>query len=374
MGCWTAPGRCSIGAGMTKRTTYIGLDVVRFLAALSVTLYHFVYFNWITDAEMASRLDLPQEPFRWGFVGVPVFFVLSGFVIAFSANGRSVAEFVKGRALRLYPVAWICATITLVVTECTWGDYVRSAVLWPIGPWVSGVYWTLAIEIIFYAVVAVCLWREIRITSLGYALTGLGALYWIGRTIDFVLGGHLKELFAPFETPIGSLTLVTQAMYFGVGITLWSISSNGPNRIRYAAVALALIAGTLALFASARFRIHSEGGAVWQSIELPAFWLASVALIGLAIRFNGAIPSRLEKPARTLGLLTYPLYLVHSELGSAVIRWSAPAGGWAAISLAIAVVIAAAYLVMKIEPYLKRPLAAVLHARQRMVNPPIDLP
>lgn len=109
-------------------------------------------------------------------------------------------------------------------------------------------------------------------------------------------------------------------------------------------------------------------------MELPGLWLASMLIIGLAIRYNAAIPSRLAKPARAAGLLTYPLYLVHSEIGSAVMRRTASAGGWIALGAAVAVALIAAYIVVKAEPLLRRHFAAALHFRRRELGTTTDLP
>jgi exopolysaccharide production protein ExoZ len=66
----------------------------------------------------------PLAQFTWfGWVGVEVFFVISGFVITNSARGASPIEFLKGRVLRLYPAAWICATLSLFALIFIAGDH-----------------------------------------------------------------------------------------------------------------------------------------------------------------------------------------------------------------------------------------------------------
>src|SRR5258706_15154943 len=59
----------------------------------------------------ADVLYPSAAPFTWfGWGGVEIFFVISGFVIANSASRSSPTEFLLGRALRLYPAVWVCAT------------------------------------------------------------------------------------------------------------------------------------------------------------------------------------------------------------------------------------------------------------------------
>src|ERR1700719_3167896 len=102
------------------------LDPLRFAAALGVAVFHLTFWSWAGSSTgvapgfehyVAADLQFQSAaPFTWfGWVGVEIFFVISGFVIANSASKSSAAEFLLGRALRLYPAVWVCATATLLV-------------------------------------------------------------------------------------------------------------------------------------------------------------------------------------------------------------------------------------------------------------------
>ena len=79
---------------------------------------------------------------RSGWVGVEVFFVISGFVIAYSASEKDAARFFRSRLLRLAPAAWSCATITLAVAVLAGVlnvasariAYIKSMTFFPYGP------------------------------------------------------------------------------------------------------------------------------------------------------------------------------------------------------------------------------------------------
>lgn len=146
---------------------YSGLDLVRFVAG--VAGFHLGYWAW-RDAP-SPLLPAISSWVAFGWVGVEVFFVISGFVIAKSAANKTVTQFIKSRAKRLYPAVWICATITAVRSPTTIKSYLRSITLFPLGPWVSIVYWTLPLEMAFYAAVAIFLWRT---SKLGHLALGLG--------------------------------------------------------------------------------------------------------------------------------------------------------------------------------------------------------
>ena len=78
------------------------LDAFRGIAAMAVVLYHYsTRYNEIFD--VTSFLN-----FSFGWMGVPLFFILSGFVITLSVNRcKSPFEFLYRRFIRLYPTYWI---------------------------------------------------------------------------------------------------------------------------------------------------------------------------------------------------------------------------------------------------------------------------
>ena len=84
------------------------LDLLRLFAALSVVLFHYAFRGAAADGY--THVHLPELiPFaKYGARGVSLFFVISGFVIAYSAVGRSTQDFAIARITRLYPGFLIC--------------------------------------------------------------------------------------------------------------------------------------------------------------------------------------------------------------------------------------------------------------------------
>ena len=138
-----------------------GIDILRFLAAVSVALYHYCFFIWAFPQGIAGRVaDVPPQPalesfFSWGWIGVEVFFVISGFVIAFSAENSSPRKFAIARFKRLLPAVLICAPITAALlfamdvysARSALSLTVRTIAFFPVTPWVDSVYWTLAYQV-----------------------------------------------------------------------------------------------------------------------------------------------------------------------------------------------------------------------------------
>lgn len=88
----------AVEAGLDKPFS-LYLDLVRILAACAVVMAHFGYFHIFDDYQIAHVADLGRE-------AVIAFFVLSGFVIAYSAEQRNptLGDYVRARGARLYSV------------------------------------------------------------------------------------------------------------------------------------------------------------------------------------------------------------------------------------------------------------------------------
>src|SRR5882762_2012270 len=86
------------------------LDLLRLAAVLAVVLYHFGFWGPAHQTAIPSMASFA----KYGFLGVPVFFIISGFVIAYSAEGRTATGFAIARFSRIYPTFVFCMTLTFL--------------------------------------------------------------------------------------------------------------------------------------------------------------------------------------------------------------------------------------------------------------------
>lgn len=151
------------------------IDALRGFAASWVVLFH-IYIGGDVDRFYAQLPELlARFLFDWGVAGVPVFFVISGFVIAHSVgrdqvDGRYLAKFTLRRSLRLDPPYW--ASIIFIVSITSLASFVQDEpIVLPSSaetlahmfylqdilryPQIGVIYWTLCLEIQFYLIYVV---------------------------------------------------------------------------------------------------------------------------------------------------------------------------------------------------------------------------
>lgn len=137
----------------------INIQLLRFLAAMLVVLYH-TSFRLPGGSESASGL------FRFGqatgFAGVDVFFVISGFIMAYTtledSGAADSSRFVRRRLARIYSGYWPFFFLALAVYSWTRPAHVAesgmlaSLLLWPqpLNLVLLELTWTLSFELYFY--------------------------------------------------------------------------------------------------------------------------------------------------------------------------------------------------------------------------------
>jgi peptidoglycan/LPS O-acetylase OafA/YrhL len=358
----------------------IGLDVIRFCAALMVTLFHLSYWSWapansLTKSISGGLVKFPSlAGVTWiGWVGVEVFFVISGFVISYSAAGATPFGFLRSRILRLYPSAWICATATLVTILLTGGgnsdtisEYARAMTLWIQGPWIDGVYWTLGIEIIFYTVIflVLCLGRFGSIAIVLSVMTLISAAFWGALAIDRVMPGMLPVAFVHdlLASPASAFLLLRHGCFFALGGLLWLCQSRQFTPWRTFLLCVCLLTGLLEISDSARPIVLSIGDSPERRMIAGAVWLAAIACLTAAVFSNETLHKLFGKSAQVIkfmGLMTYPLYLLHDIIGATLLKAAFLLGAppLAALAFALAAVAALSWAVTQ---FLEPPIRARL--------------
>ena len=293
----------------TRRFAFV--DALRGIAATSVVLYHLYKQNLLRYA----RAPFP-EPFHVvfanGYLGVYIFFVLSGFVIAYSTRGYRitpgfVGRFALRRSLRLDPPYWasIIAAILIAVvgnralhglerTAVPTAGAVVAHVFYIQGlvhvPNILGVFWTLCLEIQFYLLYVILLGVAQRAGDRRWAVFGPVLL------IALIVGSGA----VPLENTIG---LWAWPFFFAGAITCWYVEKDVSAGV-WGAVMLATCACAVHDPARTGVALATAGALAIAASSHTAAGVSRLEALSLGPVFQ------------YLGKISYSLYLTHLLVGS----------------------------------------------------------
>lgn len=317
------------------------LDVIRAFAVLIVLVHHIDGNLSVSGVEQAAFA--PYAPlFVPGWVGVPVFFVLSGFLIGslliqehVRTGAVNVGRFLVRRGFKIYPPFYILlgAYILLLVAGGSRPEPERLAreILF-LQNYGSGglmdVTWSLAVEEHFYFLFATLVWLSLRRRTAGAAETTarvFGFLPWLAGCLALICLGLRIVEFAPYAT--GSLDNTMKnthhridALFIGAALaylhwrgTTWRLL----NQPVWKTVAMVLTLTTFVLVAlsgGSNFdRFHKV---TWLYLLVS---LATSYVVYLALVWRGQSNALLRGLA-SVGTASYCIYLVHIPVYRVVAR------------------------------------------------------
>lgn len=308
------------------------IDLLRAVAALLVVVYHMDALG-----SLALRGDVWWTlPFRYGWVGVDLFLVISGFVITLSAAkayGRAPQSFkwlfMQRRLRRLLPLYALTCVIFLFL--------VRPEVL--MRPWdqflvvvlshafflqnlshhthgvINGVTWSLALEMQFYLalVFSVGVWLRLGAWRSVCVLVLLAWAWRYGTTFFLIPGVAVPHLQVVYTTQLpGTL----DAFGVGIGLALWVHQSQGvlPKLLRpglvntmvWTAVAGVLLSVSAFFLLQQNYWAHAGMVVFWRTLLALGFGAALAAVLVCPLPSGGAM-----RLLHGLGQISYGIYLWH---------------------------------------------------------------
>jgi peptidoglycan/LPS O-acetylase OafA/YrhL len=337
--------------------TMPALTGIRGIAALWVIFYHY----GITPLD-ALRFDQVLPFARYGYIGVDLFFILSGFIIthvhgrdAASLAPRPVLHFLSLRIARIYPVHIItlCALVPVVVLGTLVGsaahhpedfrakDFLFNVLLvqsWGVADDIHWNFpsWSVSCEWLAYLLFPVFALLLARIASARQAVLWLSletAAFAIAYVFYFDCGLDLRFDVGGFA----HLALARIGFEFAAGALLYKLLELADLR-RWPWSVLLGVALALAV---------ALAGTAAHDLVL----VACAALTILAAAFSDTLVARLLRvaPIVWLGDISYSLYMVHAPVrmtlgrvaGMAIARASSPVLAWSVAALLLAATIVA---------------------------------
>lgn len=297
------------------------LDGLRGLAIIWVLLYHFLS-RWAELVPFGSEYQ-HWPIFEMGYLGVNLFFLISGFVIFMTLERcENLHGYLYKRWLRLFP-AMLLASVLIFVTavwlpERPQGQpnainlvsgllfidpyWLEVATGWPFGV-LEGAFWSLFIEFKFYVVAGILFFRW----GVRTAWISLGLIY-----LAWLLGNQL--ILTTESEGAGRLLVVLHsgldqigAKYYG-----WFFAGAGLYLYRQRPQSWLLVL-TLAMIVLSCFDVAGGQLGIFVAGLLVSLWMLACVL------WQPCQQVMTGPVWWFFGFISYPLYLIHENLGVALL-------------------------------------------------------
>ncbi|WP_158992214.1 acyltransferase [Mucilaginibacter sp. L196] len=279
----------------TKKQSLHQISFLRMVASVGVCLFHFV----TSDSRLLSASDPVRKSLAYGYRGVQIFFIISGFIICYSLPAnysiKQFFTFLKKRLIRVEPpyllsipiallAAWFAFYHNHIPVNFSWLrllfhiGYLNNFMMDGPNSYYNGVYWTLGIEFHFYIIIGL--------------LFGLmkKSIYWLTIIIICFLASS-------YLTFADTSLIFEEFPFFCVGILMYFINY---HKQYPQFILIGLLLASLVLIA------------INKSTFLPVTIFTIIIIL---------IPFRKYKLVTFLSNISYSLYLTHVPIGQRIIHY-----------------------------------------------------
>ncbi|HTO59764.1 MAG TPA: acyltransferase [Bradyrhizobium sp.] len=312
------------------------LNGIQYLRGLAATLVVAEHANLgIGLPKYFGRTPVPFEVYG-GPAGVDLFFVVSGFIIAYitlepsSLQPRGgIGDFLWRRFARIVPFLWLCvatyAALRFVGRDGSFelAPYLRALTLFPIGPVNPTQAWTLRHEVLFYLVFATIFWRS------GPRLV-LVAAWMLSPIVVFAMLGAAQP--TPGSELLG-FVFNRLNLLFGFGFLASLAYLRRPDWF-VAAVpnGMTVLSGLCGLYLLL-FMLISYSHLATADVVLAGIGASLILYVALRTM---PTPGPIDRVGLALGDASYAIYLTHGAVISAILGvWSHLAPGSSVLVVAL---------------------------------------
>jgi peptidoglycan/LPS O-acetylase OafA/YrhL len=330
---------------LTKRPEnhIVTIDAARGIFAVGVMLYHLLFFNGIVQVE------------RVAYYAVYGFFVISGFALYVTYRDRltDVADlrsyFIK-RFFRIAPLYFTVLAVRLCIPPVPDDLLYRLLLNFsltfglanPGSTALNGGGWSIGIEMVFYVffpvILIMCRGSLARLAGFA-ALASVVAVLFINITLEGNRGGMTSELWERYTQPVAFFG------YFAFGLLFGAVYVRYPWLKGQAYSFALLVLGALPFFL-----VRAETDLQLLTGTKGVMLAAGTVLIVAGATFLPEPRGRLRDLAAWLGAMSYPVYLIHLLVTTAMREWFPL--GWINVATAIAMTF---LLSMCVRRYIEMP-------------------
>lgn len=284
------------------------LQILRFFAAALVLVTHITFY-------IRERINHSFEIWNGGEIGVPIFFIISGFVMYLSGSRLTkdftgAKSFICRRIARVFPLYWLMTTLKIVLAFLIPAAILhnRPDVLSVLGSYLlfpmfngegdirplHGVGWTLLHEMMFYYIFSLSL--LFHKSSIAFCSTVIVGLWCLG-------------LFISFNSAFWRVCVSELNLLFVVGMVLASIYTNGFKFSIFFAWGFLLVGCFISFSSEYRY---------WQHHYIGSFNVGAILIVAALLSLRLNYYPRLKIMLIKLGDGSYSLYMIHPVIAPAV--------------------------------------------------------
>jgi peptidoglycan/LPS O-acetylase OafA/YrhL len=311
------------------------LDGLRVIAILMVILFHYFYRFKGTHYEYSIYIP---EIFKFGYLGVQLFFIISGFVITLTLTKcNSFFEFIKKRFSRLIPAMLICSFITFIFisvfdqnnlfpNSTVFSNFLFSNTF--ISPilfndlfslkfdYIDGAYWSLWVEINFYIIAGLMYFispkKLLRTFSIFTFIGFIGIYVFISSTGKGIVTPYIGEnSYSVFRQLFEFFTFFVYSLWFLIGIVLKHLYFDKNNKFLFIYLFLLFLIQSILLF----------------NFYTSVFTLLTYLVLLLFIYKPHKLSFLGNKAIVKVGVASYSIYLIHQNIGVVIINRFSPLFG-----------------------------------------------
>lgn len=310
------------------------VHILRGIAALLVVWAHLSAYWLFTIRETSSIQDAwattiarPLHVYQdGGFLGVLIFFLISGYIVTHASLSETRLTYLTKRVFRIFPpllfalaVLWVLMhlmpALGLQLRTFQGGPplrWLQSLLLldgFTPGPYILSITWTLAVEILFYALVLGVIGQQRRHPlATTWAMVGV----WVAGCIATF---YLPLFDQPLQAEVEGRELVIFVGVLLVGRCIYLAHARlaGGWAATSTAVAVAVTVGTLQEVHDPGFLLTPNGFSDTEPV------LAYAVAIAVFVAMLWWSPTRAAQPFGWLGDISYSLYLLHMPVGFATL-------------------------------------------------------
>ncbi|GAA4234890.1 acyltransferase [Actinomadura meridiana] len=339
------------------------LDLLRFVAVAALMLHHFAGVrSTVWPGRDAQKIYPELSPVaHFGYLGVQLAFLISGFVILMAVWDRDVADFAVARVVRIYPAYWFSVLLSLVlylicgsaVPYDDGADPVRRVLpnltMLQDGLHVAPLevaYWVLWVELHFYVLMAL-----LACVGITYARCVTFMVSWL------LIGAYAKESGSAF---LGAVFLPETAPYFIAGMAFFLIYRFGSNLALWLIIAASWALSVNHLVNDVSPLNEWEGV---HEVVIPIVVTVLYAIMALvALRKLTWLNWR---GFTVLGAIAYPLYLVHETVARAIVKQFFPHPIIDRLTVLPVITVAALATACLVYWFVEKPLQRIMRPRLR---------